>query len=213
MARRKPVVIDGITTFIPETATLNQILPFEARSVTTDDGQLISRDRFTQAPVPTHFRVNLSEIEKGADTRALLADELKRVQGWLNGFEPSPSGPRRAVLHATQSFLLVYRCPLPDQFEIDEINLALDVGQYPSLPPIGLYVSNNNAAAAAQLEGHFRRFQDKAFHSAKDLRGFTWICFAYKDNRWNFNARDPNRSDNVAKFLDSFYCAAQEVLQ
>ncbi|MCU0757339.1 MAG: hypothetical protein MUE46_19865 [Xanthomonadales bacterium] len=220
MAKRKPIVIDGITTVVADSTPLAQVVPAAAQSITTSDGRLIPRDRFASTPLPENFRVNLSAIEKGAleirrapDVRSrLLADEERRVQRWLDGFEASMHGARRAVRHQSGAQLMVYRCPLPDQFALDEINVMLDVGNYPSVPPIGLYVSNNNLAAATQLDSHFRRFRDTAFHDAPSLTGFTWICFAYRQNRWHFDARDPERSDNISKFLDSFYCAAQEVL-
>lgn len=134
--------------------------------------------------------------------------EQRNVQQWLNSFSDSRSGPRSAKLGQSGEYLIVQRLPLPDRYRPDEIDTLLLIDQYPIRPPIGLYLLNaGNDAMVRQLQDRFRAFRDAAFHEAPSIPGYTWVCYAYQDNTWRFNSREPNRGDNVAKFLNNFYAA------
>ena len=63
--RLQPVVIDGVVTHVPHTSTLASLVPAGATSVVTDQGELVTRDRFSQVPVPAGFETNLTAINKG----------------------------------------------------------------------------------------------------------------------------------------------------
>ena len=65
MAQRKPIVIDGLVTEVPETTTLADIVPRDVTSVYTNDGRLVPRDQFGRVPVPDGFETNWSAINKG----------------------------------------------------------------------------------------------------------------------------------------------------
>ncbi len=69
MAKRIHTVIDGQPTVLPADACLDQLLPSSVRSLTTLQGELIPRERFSQVPLPEGFDTNLSEYNRGAGFR------------------------------------------------------------------------------------------------------------------------------------------------
>lgn len=141
-----------------------------------------------------------------AQTAALRNWEVANTQRFLDSFSGSLNGPRRARLGHTGEYMIVQRLPLPNGYRPDEIDALLLIDQYPLRPPIGLYLLNaGNDSMVQQLRGRFNAFRDAAFHEAPSIAGYTWICYAYSGNQWRFNAQEPNRGDNVAKFLSNFY--------
>ena len=138
---------------------------------------------------------------------ALLNADLVLVQRWLQGFSPMPNGcERTAWLGKDGQYMVVQGLPLPDRFEPDHIDVMLDLSQFPSIAPIGLYALNaNNEMLMSQLSGIFRAFRDTAFHEAESLPGYTWMCYHYANNQWKHNAIAPHKGDNLAKFLNNFY--------
>ena len=100
--------------------------------------------------------------------------------------------------------------PLPDGYAPDEIDALLLVDNFPSLPPIGLYVLNHgNDQVVTQLRRRFNAFQDRAFHDAPSIDGYTWICYAYAGNAWRYRASEPHKGDNLRKFVASFFAEAK----
>ena len=142
---------------------------------------------------------------------AMLQHEVRVMQHWLDGFYPGPSQRTRfAALGRTGEYIVIHALPLPDGYEPDEIDALLLVDNFPSLPPIGLYVLNAcNEEIVRQLRRQFNAFQNQAFHAAPSIRGYTWICYHYADNRWHYNPANPARGDNLAKFLASFFAQAK----
>lgn len=63
--RLQPIVIDGVLTHVPHSSTLASLVPADASSIVTDQGELVTRDRFNQVPVPAGFETNLTAINKG----------------------------------------------------------------------------------------------------------------------------------------------------
>lgn len=137
----------------------------------------------------------------------LLKREADAIQDWLDGFYPAASRRlRRVVVGRTGEYLIVQAMPLPDGYRPDEIDVLLLVDNFPSLPPIGLYVLNRgNEAVVAQLRRKINAFANAAYHSAPSIEGYTWLCYAYADNRWKFNATAPHRGDNLRKYIAAFY--------
>ena len=62
-----------------------------------------------------------------------------------------------------------------------------------------------NAALLQRLQGVFSMYRDKAFYDAPAIPGYTWICYHYEEDRWQFNAVNPAAGDNLRKFLISFF--------
>jgi hypothetical protein len=142
-----------------------------------------------------------------ARMQALLRNELTLVQRWLNGFEPMSNGrARQAWLGVGGAYMIIEGMPLPEGYQPDHIDLMIDLSQFPTIPPIGLYVLNQqNGALIEQLKKHFRAFTNAAFHDAESVEGYTWICYHYANNQWKHNAAQPNKGDNIAKFFNNFY--------
>lgn len=208
MAKRIHTVIDGQSTVLPAETRLDQILPTSVRSLTTLQGELIPRERFSQVPIPAGFDTNLSEYNRGAPSREdLLNWEMQNIARWLNSFEAPRFGRRSVKLHKGK-VLFVYGMPLPDHYSIDQIDVLLAVENFPSMPPIGLYAVNGAQRVVNQLNGQFNAFPDRAYHNAQSIPGYTWICYHYAENKWQYNAANPARADNIAKFLHNFYSAA-----
>jgi hypothetical protein len=142
----------------------------------------------------------------------LLRQDVDGLQSWLDSFYPSPSRrPRRAWVGRTSEYVVIEALPLPDGYAPDEIDALLLVDNYPSLPPIGIYLLNNgNEHVVAQLRRKFSAFQDRAFHDAPSIEGYTWICYAYANNSWRYRASAPHKGDNLRKFIASFFAEAQQ---
>ena len=141
----------------------------------------------------------------------LLRRDVSALQDWLDAFFPSASGrARRAWLGRTGEYVVIEVLPLPDGYAPDEIDALLLVDNFPSLPPIGLYVLNHgNDQVVAQLRRRFNAFQDRAFHDAPSIDGYTWICYAYAGNAWRYRASEPHKGDNLRKFVASFFAEAK----
>lgn len=149
-------------------------------------------------------------MQPNAHIGNLLGHEVADLQSWLDSFEPSARGRRRrATLGHTQEYVVVKSLPLPDGYRPDEIDVLLLVDNFPSMPPIGLYaLTEGNEQVVGQLRDRFNAFRNQAFHEAPPVERYTWICYAYADNAWRYNASDPRRGDNLKKFLASFYAEA-----
>jgi hypothetical protein len=148
--------------------------------------------------------------EKGsslsARKRALLLWELRNIKSFLDEFENTEGIKRSVVLSPSSEVLLIDNFPLPDNYTPDYINILLDVSEYTALPPIGLYVlNNNNEHMIEQLKKKINAYRDTALHSAAPVAGYTWLCWSYKDNKWRYRDDAPSKGDNVCKFLNSFY--------
>lgn len=141
----------------------------------------------------------------------MLRREVAAIQRWFDGFYPGASQrPRVATLGRTGEYIVVQALPLPDGYSPDEVDALLLVDNFPSLPPIGLYLLNaGNESIVRQLRRQFNAFQDQAFHAAPSVPSYTWICYHYANNRWRYNTSDPAKGDNLAKFLASFFSQAK----
>jgi len=144
--------------------------------------------------------------ERSAITRQIQR-EAAAIQDWLDGFYAADSGrPRRVVVGRTGEYLIVQAMPLPDGYRPDDVDLLILVDNFPSIPPIGLYVLNRGVVGViAQIRQRMNAFQNAAFHSAPSIEGYTWICYAYADNRWKYNHAAPHKGDNLRKFLAAFH--------
>lgn len=142
----------------------------------------------------------------------LLQWETGNLQRYVDAFEPPGNGGSRTVtLGHTQEFIIVHNLPLPDRCDPDFVDALIVVADYPATPPIGFYVLNTeeNQAVVKSLAKTFNVFADNAYHEAPSLKGYTWICYHYSDNRWHFNANEPHKGDNVAKFMGSFFAECE----
>ncbi|MDP2433147.1 MAG: hypothetical protein Q8O33_14130 [Pseudomonadota bacterium] len=140
-------------------------------------------------------------------TRTLLQGEVMRIQSWLDRFDPPfRGGQRRATLGRTDEYIVVKHFPLPDWCHPDYLDLLLLVDRFPARPPVGLYLLNEgNETLVQQISRRHHAFKDQGFHDAPSIAGFTWICFHYPDNTWRYDIQTPARSDNLSKFVQSFY--------
>ena len=139
--------------------------------------------------------------------QCLLLKEAGMIQTWLDRFDPPyPGGHRRVRVHASGGFLVVENLPLPDAYAPDYLDVLLLTEQFPDRPPIGIYMLNKgNELLTAQIARRLNVFNNKAFHEAKAIPGYTWACLIYKDNSWRYNFSKANSGDNLTKFLEVFY--------
>lgn len=217
MAQRKPVIIDGTWEEVPAAATLADVVKPGVQSVVTRSGQLVPREAFRRTPVPDGFETNLSDIDKGgligsvlgrpsSRRSALLAWEANNVQAFLDEFEePSNGEARCAEVNGSGEYMTVRNLPLPDRYRPDFIDAMLILDDYPARPPAGIYLLNNyNEGVISQIRGRFNAFRDSAAHDAPPIEGYTWVCYHFRNNAWQFRTQDPARGDNVRKFLAAF---------
>jgi hypothetical protein len=146
-------------------------------------------------------------IQVSSRKQSLLHNEVARIQHFLDGFESTTNGNRRTVrLGKSAEFLIIRNFPLPDCFYPDYIDILVLTESFPAIPPIGIYVLNNeNAALINQLSAKFNAFRDRAAHDAPAIQGYTWICYHYANNSWRYRLDNPSRGDNIAKFLGGFF--------
>jgi hypothetical protein len=79
MAKRKSITIDNDIIDVAETATVADVAPAGAKSIMTNTGQLIPRERFSQTPVPAGFETNLTAINKGGAPQPPRTEQLQAV--------------------------------------------------------------------------------------------------------------------------------------
>ena len=136
-----------------------------------------------------------------------LCWEVENLQNFLDEFDRPLNGElRSAQLGSTFEYISVRNFPLPDQYSPDYIDLIVLTDMFPAVPPIGIYIlSKRDKILVNQIEERFNVFEDKAFHEAPAIPGFTWICTHYEKNAWKYCVDDPRKGDNVRKFLVNFY--------
>jgi len=66
----KEVFVDGQSRYVPQSATLGDMVPSEVQSVSainpaTGKTELVTRQDFNSKPVPDAFFTNLSDFSKG----------------------------------------------------------------------------------------------------------------------------------------------------
>jgi hypothetical protein len=151
--------------------------------------------------------MSIAAVKVSPRKLAKLRWEIQNIQDYLDGFESAMNGrSRSALLGDTAEYIIVRNFPLPDRYWPDYVDLLLIMDDYPAKPPIGLYVLNNrNEALIQQIRDQFNAFQDRAFHDAPAVQGYTWICYHYNGNSWRYREDNPKRGDNVRKFLASFF--------
>lgn len=96
MAKLKPVRIDGETVSVDARSRLLNVVPAEVTSVRTDRGELVTRDKFAQVPIPDGWESNLSAINKGgrptATRQPVIIDgtyEVLPASAQLNALVPA----------------------------------------------------------------------------------------------------------------------------
>lgn len=136
--------------------------------------------------------------------RELLEWDRQATARWLSGFDVSAT-PLVGVEASGETFW-IKNFPLPDQFQPDRIDLALVVKSYPTDPPKGIYLLSeaSHRKVITKIQSRFHIFQDMGFHGAPSIQGFEWICFGYLHG-WRFDARDPNKGDNIQKMFANFW--------
>lgn len=138
----------------------------------------------------------------------LLNWEVNNLRrSFLDRFDhPSGRGDRQAALGDRGTYAVVKAFPLPDGYRPDQLDILVRLHNFPSLPPIGLYLLNRgNESLVRQISSRFNAFADAAFHDAEPIPGMTLVCYHYAGNGWRYNAANPASGDNLAKFLASFY--------
>ncbi|MBS4709740.1 hypothetical protein J4G57_17925 [Aeromonas caviae] len=139
----------------------------------------------------------------------LLASEVATIEAFLTCFEGATTA--QAGLSPSRGALWIQGFPLPAHYKPDSICLLLDVSHFPIEPPKGMYLLTNatNRTLVEQLKKRFNVFQNLAFHGAQGVEGYEWLCFGYLDG-WRYNIRQPNKGDNIAKMLISFWRMLEE---
>jgi hypothetical protein len=210
MAKRTvPLVIDVEPQEVPADAPLSTLVPATVSSVVTHDGKIIPRDAFARwraEDIPGGFDTQHATINKAGERVWLLSAELALVQGWLDTFEPCVEGPRQAILNGTNEFLAVRNFPLPDSYAPDYIDLVLFVQNYPSVPPIGIYLLNEAtfADSIARIRSRINVFTHTAFHGAEPpLKDYVWLCLVSKN--WPIDCSNLAKGQNLMKYLAYFY--------
>lgn len=67
MAQRKTVRMDDEIKTVNNRSTLKDVVSANAKSVTTSQGEVIDRDQFRNAAVPSDFRTNFTTMNKGGE--------------------------------------------------------------------------------------------------------------------------------------------------
>jgi hypothetical protein len=138
---------------------------------------------------------------------ALLEQDLAGIQAFLSEFDPPSNGEEREVeLNSTGEVVICRNFPLPDDgFDPDFIDLLVLVTDYPSRPPIGIYLlEQNNRRLIGQIQGKFHVLNTAA-HDAPPIPGYKWICVHYEGNTWKFNPNHLAAGDNLRKYLIHFF--------
>lgn len=214
MAKRIPITIDADVKEFDATTSLWSMVPADTNSIVTGSGKIIRAGDFSSyraADIPEGFDTQTATINKAGDAARLLARETALVNWWLSGFEPCPMGSREAFLNDTGDFIGIRNFPLPDAYQPDQIHLCIYVSQYPTVPPIGLYLATGgaNRRLIEQIKSKVNVFSNNAFHGAeKPLPGFEWVCLVAEG--WRVNHANMRKGQNIQKYLGHFYALLGE---
>lgn len=148
----------------------------------------------------------------------LLLQEIDDLNDFLMEFTPCTSGDRLATTmdDDPNNFVLVLQnFPLPNKYEpVDYTTMLLDISQYPQSPPNGLWLlPRTNPETVAYLQSYFSHtFENPGVSGepVKKWKGYTWICFHYRDRTWDFNPQDFRSGDNLSKYVEAFFNALQD---
>jgi hypothetical protein len=165
----------------------------------------------TQARAQAAQRVRVpsgpARAAQPGDIAGLMAHEVAMLQGWLNRF-PSPGRPRIAGYEPKAKLLTVANFPLPDHCQPDYIDLLINVRNYPSVAPTGIYL-RDAPGYTAMLDSIANKIHAMrtGFHGAEQpIPGYRWVCLISES--WPVNYQNLHRGQTLQKFLATFYALA-----
>ena len=228
MARPIQQVIDGIFREVDGETPLAQLVPKGTPSIVSQDGQLYSAQQYSQMQakdIPGGFDTNTASIVQAStlpfarpamavptfsvrpgDTATLMAKEVQLVQRWLQRFAASAAGPRGVQFIPGANLLIVRHFPLPDHCRPDYIDLLIDLNNYPSVAPIGLYLQDapQYTRMIDQIAAKAHIFNSAPHEGAEQpIPGYRWVCLVCEN--WQINYADIRLGQTLAKFLGTFY--------
>lgn len=103
----------------------------------------------------------------------LLERDLAGIRSFLADFDRPANGEARSVeINRTGELVIIRNMPLPDGFDPDYVDVLIMVPDYPSRPPIGIYLlERNNREVIDQLRQIFNVLQN-AVHDAPSVSGY-----------------------------------------
>src|SRR5690242_19697040 len=103
----------------------------------------------------------------------LLHWECANINAWLSTFGPGGAAMRHAALDSSGEFIRVLGLPLPASYRPANCDLVVIVNDFPSRPPIGLYLLNSDRAQVSKIEALFggHLFRNMAAYDAPSIPG------------------------------------------
>ncbi len=88
--------------------------------------------------------------------------------------------------------------------------LVIVLNGYPELPPVGFFIEKNSPNIELFKEVFQNHLLDSAHFVSDRVKQFFerhwyWICFHYKDNKWNFDRYDIAKGDNLTSYLYAIF--------
>jgi len=189
--------------------------------LTTGEYKILSPDKAKNYPTDVVRTIdkNQSDIEQGAsysdfNTRKKYLDmELPHINNFLTRFRFNDSSIKTVIEwdDTNYNWIRIDNFPLPDDYNPDYEKISIVTADYPNFGPVGIYVpdtSRNKARIIEKMGGHlFSREDYNRFSHIPlfDLPGWTWVCYHYKDFRWNFNRNNVMQGDNLTKFIKAVH--------
>lgn len=203
-----------------------------------DDNQFVvltpETARDTPAAEYRNVVMNQSGIDKGGIKGDLLQQDLQLTQLWAEQLSnpvnlqiqihnPQVSTGTLHELANTAAYIVIRNFPMPPKsgtrsskpYPQSVEPLIVITEKYPDLPPHGVWVQEDSP--------NFKRlkktFKDHHFsHAIGDPSRlvldqltkfrFRWICYHFREYRWQFNPKNLADGDSLFSFLASFHAAA-----
>ena len=120
-------------------------------------------------------------------------------------------------------WVLFKKFPLPDNFtdkkgtvyeyKPDYEDILFVLSEYPKIPPFGVHIRSDspNKRLIKKALGHTFNgipYSGERYEKiSNDLseKGWSWICFHYANDTWNFNTSDIKKGDNLFSYIESLF--------
>lgn len=120
-------------------------------------------------------------------------------------------------------WVLFKKFPLPDTFtdkkgkvykyKPDYEDILFVLSEYPKIPPFGVHIRSKspNKNLIKKALGHTFNsipYSGERYEKISDdlsEKGWSWICFHYANDTWNFNTNNIRKGDNLFTYIESLF--------
>ena len=179
----------------------------------------------TKATAYPEYVANQCNIIKASVKTDYLKNEYSLMKDFFESFEDNfdPQLNEHGESLDDPDYLYFKNFPLPDNYKDrygkirpwpkDGFELIIIINDYPNHGPYGLHLRTTDRCyedLKECLDGHIlsEPYDSEYRNIVSQLtkKGWSWICYHYENDRWDFNRQDIKAGDCLTKYIYSVWC-------